>query len=496
MNSTLLRLATASLFLSLVPDAAAQNVIHPRTRRGIMSGAPLALVLRGGSTDHILLSRPGNQNSPPTPFNHLLFPNAPDFRVSEMFSSHPDIELDAISTGNDFIGPMRVISGQNRAAPDLTNPTPRWQALHVTVGDGAMGLPGSLLHQAPLANQGPEGAVFGHYLEGSAGIPSYMLDATMLEQSSGHLGFPSGSSDVIAGMDWALAVRAYYSSYSPPTSVVFLSTDNIFYFSVTKTWALSNPNFALEKVGQNTVTTSGAEIYQVTWNGGGWDPPRRYLKASELGLDPVADDVDALALDAVHDTAVFSTIVTSAQTSQLRAYQKGDSVLPPIAGLSFASSDGELMTAKLGLFDDSDDVTGICDLDPEPGQADPNLGIDPHSYGVVKEEMGLSLQRTLDNTGTSYLEIQATGTGDYTTGDSDNNQPPLIVQFNIVPPYPAQSVSRYAWYDHDTGSAEFTEDIDPSWPTWGEIEVTALLWDVSGSPTFVGNSYRLSIKNN
>lgn len=400
--------------------ATAQGNINPQVRGGIFSGAALALSLEGGpgspGSDPLRIAPPLAQTYLPPAFDPNTYQATPDHSVATVFPQHADIELDALSTGNDLIGPLRANGGL-----DLANQA-RWQAVSLSLRPGATGLgPQSIVQRAPLATLGSGGSVFSHYLDGSnsapGGLPPRLVGRTVIERPRTHLGFSAASEPTIDAMDWALGVLASggVSSVSTAgqTSILFPRGLGRLYFSVSSGWAAANPQgFAVESPGGSGVSTSGQDIYCVEYDATlGWGTPFVLLSGAELGLDP-EEDLDALAYDPGAGTVVYSVVHRPGSSrSQLLGYQSGaNGPAPYLAAVPLRDYNDTPLMQAAGLLDVSDDVSAICLPDPEPGiDCDPFLGVRFEPTPLPVLDVGLSVERSVDANGWTTLTVQVTG---------------------------------------------------------------------------------------
>ncbi len=484
------RTTLAGILVVFSSQALAQTPVQPTVRRGMVSGAAVGISLQAGSTsgsDVIRVSPPLNQSAPPSPFDPQSFPGAPDYSLSVMFPGHPTIEVDALSTGNDFIGWMR---GDGQA--DLWNPFRRWQGVTVSVTDTALGnSPQSLLQQKPLSLIGPEASLITHYLKSSAAgpgaLPYSLVGKTVLEQDKTDLGFAAQSSPVIDGLDWALGIRAWAAGNPGtawPPGIIFNHGLDELYFSVSGAWATANPTgFVLDQPGGVGVQTRGGDVYLIIWDGisSTWSTPVLFLPLEKLGLDP-EEDVDALAYDAWCDTALYST--TLGTRSQILAYQSKQAGRPGVAALPYKDTTGNgNLTESIGLRDVSDDVSAICVIDPEPGVADPYIGILMRSLGLFPEDLGLCVERSIDGNDLATLHLQSTGTGGIPQTED------LIVEFIIYHPSSGAAFTSMA-LPGPFGVAELKLPIG-SYSGLGALDFCAGLWRYGddGTRTLVGFSW-------
>jgi hypothetical protein len=487
MKLTRTLLTSTALLAPFAGLAAGQDdpPVPPTTRRGLFSGTAVAIwhPLPSDSLTPagLLFSPPGDQSTPPTPFDPSAFTTTVDYTLSKMFPNHYlDIEIDALSTGNDYIGPV----SEDGWADLLT--VSRWQTVTVSVDEDASGTPGSLLRQEPLLGEGVEGSILGHYLVDSQGISGDLVDTTQLEQSSGHLGFQNPGDDAIGGMDFGMAVLANAGGSSDPSPAIFRQGEGEFYFSVTTDWAGRYPtDFAL-----GVVATRGADIYKIAWLGTGWSTPVRVIMAETLGLDGATEDLDGLAYEPANGTVVYST-VGFARPSQLLVYSPDSPQGPEVVAKPYRDGNGKKVTKKLGLRDVSDDIKAICILDPEPDSVDRDLGILITHRGSYALNCGLSVERWVQpifKDGRSTINVQATGLGGASAA-------------NVEVEFFSYEVSNGTWgtqivpYDFVRGAAEWSFSVTPL-PGGNKMWFAATLWEVAGdgSRSVIGKSWKAKLE--
>ncbi len=414
---TLTGLVAATFCSQALTHPQGPTAVSPLVRRGMVSGAAAGLSLQaplGQGNDMFRVSPPLSQSSQPPAFDPAKFPGAPNYTLSEMFPGHLGIRIDAFSTGNDFIGYIHADGSAN-----LNGPNRRWQGVTVSVENQAIGnSPASLLRQEPLSSHGSAGSLITHYLAdsvtGPGALSPTLLGKTVLEQSKTDLGWEASSEEVIDGLDWALGIKAWAAGHpgTPlPSGIIFNRGLDKLYFSVSADWAATTEavGFATDSNGAG-VATRGGDIYCIIWDGASWGAPVRVLQFNkDLGLTP-DHDVDALAYDSVYGTALYSTTEYPGTLSQILAYQDTTECnQPSVAAIPYRTG-SHLLTNELGL-DVSDDVTAICVIDPEPGTADPYLGVKMGFLGSQVGKLGICVERTIDGDNLSTIHLQATGTG-------------------------------------------------------------------------------------
>lgn len=444
---------------------------------GFASGAAVGLSFAdgsaGGGTDFVRISPPQSQVNPPAPFDPARLTRVPDWSLSSMFPGHTDIEIDAMSTGNDFIGP---VSSTGEAL--LSVDGPRWQGVTVSVAADAVGLPtGSILTEEPLASLGSSGHLFTHYLDGSASgpgaLPTELVGTTAVEQTSVMLGLDPSDSVEIDGLDWAMGIRSFAGGV--PGGVVFNRGLDEFYFSVSQAWAAQNPTgFAVKPGGTSPVPTTGGDIYRITWGSGSWSTPERVQSGvGDLGLQ-VGEDLDALAYDAEYQTVLYSTAIgTGPARSQVLVFQEADSAEPEVSAVPYSGVGGRRITAALGLRDVSDDVEAICVIDPESGSSPDNrIGVRFEAASILPETVGLCVERAVDDLDQSTIHVQASFEGGL---PSDTQAQPvvtvIVAQAGVVSP-PVPMTLR----GHDTFTLGEWDWFVGDVTNVGELSFYAILW--------------------
>ena len=476
MNS---RYLTRVVLLTLLAQSAissyapAQTVIPPQKRRGIASSLAMGFI-DDRDMSRIWISPPGSIG-PAVPADQITFPaSVPDYGTA--FSDFPGIEIDALSTGNDFIGATTTTGSQPEVGgADLESP-PRWQAFAVTVQETAQGTsPSSILPMIDQMTGGTQGTIISHYMRGStAAIPAGYRDTTHAEQLPvniwGQASVPSPVPEIVA-QDFALGALAYATGPTPtmmPQSVVFQNGMGKLYFSVTKAYAQA---YGIQP-GATPPTWDPAAVYVRSWDTtqtpSAWSTVAVEISSFDLGLDS-DDDLDALAYDKASNNpvAVYSTQVPlQGDSSQLYLY--GGTPVPtgtlvPYHSLAVsngtASSQGSLMD-KLTV-DETSNVTSACSIDPgnEMGLLiDQVVGLpvlhQDASNGMMAP-LGFSMCRS------SYREVmlQATGRGD-------------------LPDCPGDLVFGAIEYFNGTSWTILPGSVQPENVATGECEWP---WDISGA---------------
>ena len=412
--------------------ASAQTIIPPQKRRGIASSLAMGFV-DDRNTDEIWISPPGSIGAAQASSQLTFSSQVPNYGAA--FSDFPGIEIDALSTGNDFIGSVTAAGSQPTiGGADLENP-PRWQAFAVTLESGAT--PAGTASILPMLPQ-TQGSIISYYMRGSsAPIPVGYRDTTHAEQLPpniwGQASVPSPVPTILA-QDFALGALAYAAGPAPqpiPQSIVFMHGAGDIYFSVTRAYAQAYGT----QQGAAITSWDPAAVYVRKWDTAAaplaWSTPVEEISSSSLGLDNDTDDLDALAYDWVNQVAVYST-QPGPDRSQLCLWAPGAGV-PGTGGLvpywAIDTSSGQ--TVQIGSLmdkltvDEESNVTSACSIDPgfeAQSVRDHILGlpVDPAGGNGTLEALGFSMCRS----DWTFVTLQATG-----IGDIPDDQSSLVVGF-------------------------------------------------------------------
>ena len=379
--------------------------MHPESRRGVASSLPVAFVRPPdaalGEVDYSLWISPAG-TQPAFKVTGTLIAQHPNFGTVFDFPGYPGVEIDAFSSGNDYIG------ATSNGAPNLNMPA-RWQAVSVAVDKNATGLPNGILSGPSLAD--PRGAIISYYMEEAHHFPETLEDSVYVEQLARHVwgsALPSDPSYVDYDFGLAcLALAADPNGGGSPVTFVFQHGLERVFFSVTSEWAAVNQGF----VQNPPEPINGATIFERTWNGTSWNAPTVWKESTTLGSNS-AEDVDALMVDANANPpkVVYSTVDPTPEQTELRLY---DGANGQEQGRAYLAS-GTLtpVVERLTLGPD-DKTTGGCIVDPgsDPGQIDEGLVGMPRSPRNALTGAGLSMVRTVDPVAGPLLVVQQTGHG-------------------------------------------------------------------------------------
>lgn len=377
------------LCLFVAPVSTALGQTPSNLRRGPASGLAAGLSVRTGS-DAQLVKSPGRQTSEPTGWTRLRFPTGPDYTSQELFGAlAPLVDVDAMSTGSDIIP-----SPDSAGVPNLVT-NGRWFGIIASVRDDSAGQPNSLIELAGQGGRSNGSDLFSHYYQESSGLDPFLTGGTFVAQTQELMGFGGSSLEDVDALDFGLGVRSF-GGLSAGSDPLFFER-NSFYFSVTPQSAAdlnvaTASQFAVDQF-QILVPAHAADIYHMEWIGASWVGPTRYLDWMTLGL-LTSDDIDALAVDPVRDTTVFSTQVL-AQRSQIliHDYVWGSQ---PLSSRHPTTGNVSLATEKLGGADDTTDIDAVCILDPSEHIYAAYFGTPTAwlSGTHISSPMGLSITRT------------------------------------------------------------------------------------------------------
>jgi hypothetical protein len=406
LTSTLLPLLAGA---ALCSSAQAQN-------RGPISSLASGLSLESepgstGSADPLLLKAPQVQSSPPHAFSTMQFSSGPDFTPSAMFGALSSlVEIDAHSSGNAIIP-----APDNDGVPDLAG-AGSWMGVIVSVREDNNGDPVSGLQNTPVRAAAANGRdvrsdLFSHYLANSVGLSASMGGRSFLEQTREDMGFSAAPNPNIDALDLGLGVNRFAAIRN---STRLFAVDDFFYFSLTEasSVALANTNFA----GPITVPDPCA-IYLIEWQDDGqqppsWTTPLEWRSRAELNL-VVGDNVDALEVAKNNSCVIISTQLVPGR-SQLQIQKAPGDPLQALKGRE-ATGNTYLVTEKIGVIDDVEDIDAVCILEPERHIYGSHFGTPTdHSLGV-SNDFGLSVTRQdpafNPDIDPDRLELQVSGWG-------------------------------------------------------------------------------------
>ena len=441
MKTSSLRFAACSCLLAFPP---LQGQTSPGLRQGPASSLAAGLMVASSNPDQTLVKAPLNQTSWPPAWDRQLFPSGPDYSIAAMFGMFgtalvANIRLGSESTGNDSI-PRLDANGVPLVQANQT-----WMGVTVSVTTGTMGATGSVIYQRRnrVNPPVPAGAdLFTYYYDGSQGIDPRLVDATVLEQSSQQLGL-SGTVDV-DGLDFGLGMISHARG---TTTTILFTNETDFFFTLTRACLVTLPSSFMPGGKAPDATT----IYRITWDAsagtaGAWLAPSIYRDALDLGLDPAEDEIDAIAVDPVTESTIFSTTRFPWTTAPSQLMVHGHGPTGDYFHGVLLNNHGVPVANKLGLLsnDITEDIDALCVTDPERQFAT----LLATAIGTVKNPpfseipMGLSVCRSrspapqLDE----LLHVQITGWGPNAPADSI-----VVIQYSFdAAPIPT-NWTDYAW---------------------------------------------------
>ena len=267
----------------------------------------------------------------------------PDFNLrSMMFAcgvttrTLPDV--DAMSLGVDWI-----LANSSTGAVEV--PPNRWGALTFSVSRQTRGRPGSTVEREANAGS-PASDVFTYFLPGSD-MPPELVDVGQRALDSSEIGLGTAVEENVDAIDHYIPIylgEARVRSLVPSTPTVYFSVSNASLPVTPTSWFGGTP-------------PSGATILQTRWSRIGWSCPRVHKTFRDLGLQQ-SDDIDALAIDALRDTMLFSTTDLS-----LDPILFIDCSTDRPTAVPYTDPMGTPVSTNAGLLN-SDDVDAICALDP------------------------------------------------------------------------------------------------------------------------------------
>ncbi|MCP3915179.1 MAG: hypothetical protein GY711_06470 [bacterium] len=389
-----------ALPLALAPPAVSQGIqTNPNVRRGPLSalaaGLSISEFTRTTTTDPLLVKEPLDQTGSPIAWNTTTTVHPADYTLMTLFPDDYDaIEINAMSTGNDVIPPIDEFG-----TPNVTAGTGRWFGMIVSLTNDMTGTPGSVVEARQAA--GPVGAdLFSHYWVGSR-LAGPLVGATLFEMGREHIGLEAGAE--LDAVDLGLGVNAFDTP--PPTSPpnLFFGHQDRFYFSVSTDCVgnLSQP-FAKDQSGVG-VNADAAVIYEMIWDDPttgilGWGDITVYRDRGQLNLHPTdpAEDVDAVAVDRILSTIIFSTQPAGTR-SQLQVLRHDTSTGIFIGPVPLTDRNRVEVTEHFSLQSSVDDFDGVCTVDPESFQIGARVGTPQDSSLSGPPPMGISVTRDANN---------------------------------------------------------------------------------------------------
>lgn len=336
-------------------------------QRGTLAATEVAVVPGNGALAGEILCRSGGSSaklslfSPPTN-------GAPHYSREAMFGPlAPLVELDAISSGNDWV-PMNeggVVDPMNTL----------WAMASYVFDDSELGEPGSAVESERLANGGVGLSTFGFYFEDSAMSDTYPGQEYLEHSGADVVNAPEGTTQIVAYDPYLPDI---VSSGGQPVGIITVVDQ--FYFSVTSESAALLPVTFFDGG-----PPSGATVLRVTWVGGQWSAPQLVSAPADLGLLPT-ENIDGLGVTDGGETVMFSLESTAGEPPkpQMSVRLSGSTET-----LEIGRTTGATLFAGTGARAGGD-AKAICFMDPEYMQLDPNFSAPLLSAGMP-EFMHLSL---------------------------------------------------------------------------------------------------------
>lgn len=433
--------------------------------RGMASAWPAAILNVNGMGEQspVLLKVPGDQSAqnPAQTTTASIEPSmspagsldVPFYQLNVPGSPLAGIEFDAISSGNAIIA--NPVNGQ----PQLNQ---SWLNLTVSIVDETdAGLLSGPFRAAHDANRSTGSDLVSYGFRDSVGPNSSIVGKPILEATRMDLGFPTGSSGNLNGLDYGIGIRAFNEA---PESSQFFPRTKVFFFSVTPSFAsgYTGPGFnphpsQLGTEGPNSYAPNPTDIYRSKFENGSWGEPELFIPGEHLGFeydegeDSLANldafDLDVGGFDDSGNPAII-VIYSGAKDggyegliqenwSQLMIVSvpadplgDGNSTLTPpsVPGLPLMdeTSSGEPTRVTTGVgtgvgdFPNESEIDGLCGFDPETGIVDTMVGFPVHNSLTLGGSMGISIVNSLgldpNDPGARHI-IQATGWGDSTPVD-------------------------------------------------------------------------------
>jgi hypothetical protein len=353
------RLPCCALFVTLVHAQTTGSFAG--TMQGLSVPANYEATLPGDAVLHkyagYFSTRPGQPQA-------LAF-GMPDYRSDLILQYVPNLDIDAMSTGNDLMPVDQY--GVIRLFPNS------WAAITFSVTADTLGDPGfppAVVHQQAQESEKAGGDLFSWIVDGSVGPAPSEIGTTQLAQNSFEINIArEGAPHELDAHD--LYVPALHQH---PELVQHIAPSlGVFYFSLSAATAAAAPPSWFRR-GPQTFPPSGATILVSTWDWANakWNPPEVFRSFTELGLQQ-ADDVDALAIgtsltgEPVEPRITIS--LTRASPSWI-ANPTWDPILVVTAnGLVALSlptgSPNDRVGPRLRLGPNPGDVDGICFFDPK-----------------------------------------------------------------------------------------------------------------------------------
>ena len=342
MNILLARRSGVAAAIALSGSLAAQ--CDPSD--GPLMGAPVFVSMRasttvlGGDGASGFVKQDGfSQTAPSQPTV------GPNFDLKALFTqcgAQGDIEVDATSLGLDLILANSV--------GEIDVPPNAWGALSFSVSTNTIGAPGTKLSQDSV--QGPIGSHIFSYVLPSTILPPETIGITQRGNTGQELGLGGASNEDVDALDVMIP-----SFTAGPRLQSMMPTIPHLYFSVSKD-SLAN----VPAAWFSGTPKSGATILLTVWSPRtGWSCPGLFKPYFSLGMF-VDDDLDALAVDRLQRTVIYSATAASSPPSQFMFVDCSTDF-----GSAFVLRDnttGEDIEDAVGLGSQEDDVDAVCALDP------------------------------------------------------------------------------------------------------------------------------------
>jgi hypothetical protein len=320
--------------------------------RGVLAGAPVALLVDGGVGGGLdgqtRVHRNGFTLAPTVPLPPV--PSSADLSVILHPFGGDAVDIDDISTGRDDV----LFNGNG--VVDV--PPNSWGVLSFSMRNGSLGQPGSEI--AAQAAEGSIGAaVFTWMLPGSA-VPAELFGPAVRSHSRAELGLPAAGTVEVDGLDVPLMLGLDQGNLQQlePSFVPLIQNPQAIYFTVSSATCNLVPGWFV--FGGQATPPSGATVLRVLKSspGGTWTPPHVFLLHSTLGL-AASEDIDGLAYDEARQRLLFSTRGTARDQFLFH------DVSTDAPGYEDAKDqDGVKVSEKVGKLQ-NDDVDAICTLDPQ-----------------------------------------------------------------------------------------------------------------------------------
>lgn len=353
-----------------------------------------ATTLLGGSADRLELDDSGIDGALPP--RRVPGGAIPDW---DTFLGGAAVDVDAMSLGLDWIV-------SNPLGEAVVGPM-QWAGLTYSVSRATIGAPGTVIAREAATANGAAGDVFGYIIPGSAFTPA-LVGLPFRSKDSSEIADFTPSVPNIDAHDLFISLI-----YQENPALAALLPPPTLYFSVTDATVAAIPAAWLTV----PLSASGATVFATTWlpASGAWTPPVVAFPPAALGLDPT-EDLDAFAYDPIRATALLST----------------DPLLPPPLGpprnpvlwTALGSgvnspyvlpAGGGDISDELGLGIGTDDIDGICSLDPGSAPAPSPIFL-PAMMGTVEQPLPIgplaldaALWRRTDSIGNQFASTTMTG---------------------------------------------------------------------------------------